>query len=102
MGDDLVGLHAKAKVIGSFGDPFLDRGFLQQLPEAEVYFHGIQLGCVVVEEVFLRELLGIEVRLPGWIGPSRGAGEELRHYGCAVPAGLGSCLWLPRTFLFPP
>src|SRR5271155_5992903 len=77
--DHLVRLDAQAKVRRSFLDPVLDRSFLDQLPEGEVHFHGIELRRVVTEKLFLRELGRIEVRLPARVGPSGSSGKQLRH-----------------------
>ncbi len=62
--DHLVRFDAETKVRRGFLNPVLDRGLFHQLPESEIHFDRIELRSVVTEKFFLRELSGIEVRLP--------------------------------------
>src|SRR5207302_4280048 len=81
VSDHLVGLYTEAEMFGRFRNPFLDGGVFEQLAEAEVDFHRVQLAGVVGKKIFLRQLFRIKRGLPAWIGPSGGAGKELRHSG---------------------
>src|SRR5450631_2155220 len=79
MRDDLMRLHPEAKMCRRIVQPVLDSRFFDQLTESEIHFDRIELHGVVAQELFLRQLGGVEFRLPRWISPSRGSCEELRH-----------------------
>src|SRR3989441_1762308 len=79
MGYDLVCLDAEPEFLGSLVEPLLDGRFLDQLTKGEIDFDGVELCGVVLEKVFLRQLLRIELRLPARVSPSGRANEKSGH-----------------------
>src|SRR4029077_2962571 len=77
--DDLVRLYAEAKLCGRVLQPVLDGRFFNKLPESEIHFDRIQLRRVVSQELLLRQLGRIKIRLPCRVGPARGSNKQLRH-----------------------
>ena len=70
VGDDLMRLDAETKVCRRILHPVLNRRFFDQLPKREIDFDGVQLRGVVVQELLLRQLGWIEIRLPRRVSPS--------------------------------
>ncbi len=81
VSDALGGLEAETEVLRCDGEPAFDHLGRGQGTEGVVDFDRGEPGGVEAQEVFLREARRVEARLPGWVGPAGGAGEESRDYG---------------------
>src|SRR5580658_9098898 len=66
-------------MFGRTGDPVLNGRLFDQLAEGVIDFDGIEFRGVEIEEIFLRQLFGIEGGLPGWVSPSGSADVESWH-----------------------
>src|SRR5579862_1301489 len=79
MGDDLVGLDGKTKMLGRLVNPFQRCRVFQQLAKSKVDFDSVEFRGVVAKEFRLREFCRIKIGLPCGIRPSRCANINLRH-----------------------
>ena len=58
-----------------------------RLPERVVDLHRVQPRRVVLQEILLRELGGIKIRLPARVGEAGGSGEDAGHVTNQCSAG---------------
>ena len=75
MSELLRRFKREAKTGAARGQPARKHALGRQLVEGIVHFDGVQLSCVVFQELLLRKRLRIESRFPARICPTGGTNE---------------------------
>src|SRR5581483_7177861 len=75
----LMGLNAKAELLGRFGNPVQQAFLAREMAEGVVHLHGVQPSSVIVQEFFLGQFGRIKGRLPVWVCPARSPCMQFGH-----------------------